>query len=521
MSAALRSRGVLWLAMLLVPPAGLVLLWLRPGWRIGSILGKLGGTLLCAMLTLGYLFLFGMRVELSGYGVPGFFTFQKPEAHFEQLEKNRAAQKAEEPKSQSVEESKGATVGSGVAASASAPATPGADKPARAAFPAPYWTAFRGAKRDAVYDEMPILTTWPREGLKPLWRQPIGGGYASFSVADGRAFTIEQRRGNEVVAAYDIETGRELWTVSWPAHFQEPMGGPGPRATPTWDGGRVYALGATGEFRCIEAATGKVLWSKNILSENGAANLNWAMAASPLVVDDKVIVQPGGRSGKSVVAYSKLTGQVIWSALDDTQAYTSPMVVHLAGRRQILTVSGERAMGLAAEDGALLWDYPWTTQYGVNAAQPIVVDQTHVFLSAGYGHGSELLEVTPSGSAFQVRTVWQNVYMKNRFNGSVLHQGYIYGIDEGILTCLDARTGERKWKGGRYGFGQVLLASGHVIVLTETGDLVLVRATPQRHEELASFSALEGKTWNVPALAGGLLLVRNTTEMAAFRIGAP
>jgi outer membrane protein assembly factor BamB len=238
------------------------------------------------------------------------------------------------------------------------------------------------------------------------------------------------------------------------------MGGDGPRATPTWHEGRLYAQGAEGELRCLEAATGKVVWSKNILADNGASNLTWGMAAAPLIVDEKLIVQPGGSGGKSVVAYHKFTGAAIWKALDDKQAYTSPMLVTLGGRRQIITVTAGRAVGLTPEDGAPLWEYPWVTEYDVNASQPIVTGPNRVFISTGYGHGAAVLELQPAGKTFTVRVVWQNTRMKNKFNPSVLHEGHIFGLDEGILACLDVETGQQKWKGGRYGYGQLLLAGG-------------------------------------------------------------
>jgi len=213
-----------------------------------------------------------------------------------------------------------------------------------------------------------------------------------------------------------------------------------------------------------------------------------------------------------------VTGNPVWKVLDDRQAYTSPMLVTLAGRRQILVVSARRAMGLAVEDGTLLWDYPWVTEYGINSAQPIVLGENRFLLSAGYGHGSAVVEVTPTDKGFTTRTIWENTRMKNKFSSSVLDGGYVYGLDEAILACLDARTGELKWKGGRYGYGQLVLASGHLIVLTESGELVLVKATPEGHQERARFSAIEGKTWNYPAIAGGRLLVRNANQMACFNL---
>jgi outer membrane protein assembly factor BamB len=380
------------------------------------------------------------------------------------------------------------------------------------------WTDFRGPGRDGRYTQTPILTRWPANGLERLWKQPVGGGYASFVVAQGRAFTIEQRRANEAVAAYDLATGRELWAHTYPADFRESMGGEGPRATPTYHDGLVYSLGATGELRVLEAATGTLTWRRNIVEENGAKLVQWAMSASPLIVDDTVVVQPGGPNGASFVAYHKRTGAPVWKSLDDRQAYTTPMLATLAGQRQILTVTALRAVGLRPEDGTLLWEYPWTTEYDVNAAMPLVVDETHFFISAGYDHGAALVEVTGAGGKFSARTVWQNKRMKNRFSASVLHQGHIYGLDESILACIDARTGELKWKGGRYGYGQLLLAEGHLVATTESGEVALVAATPAAFTEVARFQAIAGKTWNVPAIAGGLLLVRNHSEMACFRL---
>ncbi len=322
------------------------------------------------------------------------------------------------------------------------------------------------------------------------------------------------------MAAYDIATGREKWSNSWKAHFSESMGGDGPRTTPVYDGGRVYALGAEGELRVLDADTGKVIWNKNILKDNGAENLTWAQAASPLIVDGKVIVLPGGPDGKSVVAYDKRTGEPLWSALDDVQAYAAPIVTTLAGQRQLVVVSAQRVVGLTPDAGKLLWELPWVTEYNANATIPIVVSPNRFFISSGYDHGAAVIELSPDeDSKFSTRVVWQNKKMKTKFNDSVLYQGHIYGLDEGILACIDAETGVQKWKGGRCGYGQILLASGHLVVLSEQGELALVKADTAGHKEVAKFEAISGKTWNHPAISGGVLLVRNTEEMAAFRLG--
>jgi outer membrane protein assembly factor BamB len=450
-------------------------------------------------------------VVLAAVGAFLYLRSGSNEEHYAALEQHRQQQAAQAPAAAPV-----ATAAPVAEASPGASPSPGAAAPT-ASTGRNYWTTFRGPKRDGNYEAAPVLTSWPSGGLSPIWKQPVGLGFASFAVADGRAFTIEQRRGQEVVAAYDIGTGREIWKQGWNAQYSDSTGD-GPRSTPTWDQGRLYALGATGELRCIDANTGSVIWGKNILTDNQAENLQWAMAASPLIVDDKVIVLPGGTSGKSVVAYNKMTGAPVWKVLNDRQAYVSPMLVELAGRRQIVVVSASRVVGLAPENGALLWNYPWDTDMGINVSQPVMVDRSRFFISSGYGKGAALVEVKGSGSTFTATTIWENINMKNKFNSSVLHNGYVYGLDEGILTCLDVNTGERKWKGGRYGYGQVILASGHLILTSDSGDLALVKATPDQYTEVARFSALQGQTWNYPAIADGRLLVRNANEMAAYDI---
>ncbi|HEX8492045.1 MAG TPA: PQQ-binding-like beta-propeller repeat protein [Pyrinomonadaceae bacterium] len=506
-----KSEAALWAASILLPPLGLVLLWMR---RDIAAQKKVLASVCIVALAGGYLYLLlGRRAKSDN-------------AHYTELERHRAEQQ------QQAAQANGA--GAQTEAAANAPGQPAASggPTAEGVQPADlshteasptlarnYWTDFRGPRRDGIYDELAIQTIWPASGLRQLWKQPVGGGYASFVVAEGRAFTIEQRRAQEVVAAYDVETGRELWTHGWDAEFRESLGGDGPRATPTWHDGRVYALGAAGELRCLDARSGKLIWNRNILSDNGAENIQWGMSASPLIVDDKVIMLPGGRQGKSVVAYNRLNGAPVWRALDDEASYTSPMLVTLAGRRQILVVTAQRLVGLA-ENGTLLWEYPWQNSSRINVAQPIVAGPNRVFISASYGKGAALVEVNANGKGFAARTVWENNTMKNKFNSSVLHNGYVYGLDDGILSCVDVQTGERKWKGGRYGYGQLLLASNHLIVITESGELVLVRATPDQHAEVSKFPALEGRTWNVPAISNNRLLVRNTTQMAAYNLSA-
>jgi outer membrane protein assembly factor BamB len=478
------------LLTLLFPPAGLWLLWRGRGITLGRRWLGTAGILLysgvyATLVILALMRFGGLEIEWRG-GFPPVLTFHKTKPDYAALEANRTRQ-------------------------TNAPAP---EPRATTNLPPPFWTDFRGPHRDGIYAEKAILTNWPADGLKRLWRQPIGGGYASFVVANGAAFTIEQRRDDEVVAAYDVATGRELWTHGYPAFFDDEyhMGGEGPRSTPTWHEGRLYTLGAQGDFLCFDAASGRVLWEKNVLKENNAANLMYGMAAAPLVVDGKVIVLPG----RSVEALDQDTGHRVWRSLDDKAAYVSPMLVTLAGQRQLLVVTASRAAGLRVEDGGLLWSFPWQVQYDNTIAQPVLLGTNRFVLSAGYGTGCACVELEKTADGFAARQIWRNRNLKNKFTSSVHHEGFVYGLDEDILVCLDAATGERRWKDGRYGYGQILLASGHLVILTGDGDLALVRATPERHIELARFPAITGKTWNHPAMADGRLLIRNAVEMACF-----
>ncbi len=380
-----------------------------------------------------------------------------------------------------------------------------------------YWTDFRGPNRDGIYAEQAINTNWTAAPPKLLWRQPIGGGYASFAVAHGIAYTIEQRREKEVATAYDTQSGREVWAHGWNAEFTEPVGGDGPRATPTWNDGRIYAQGATGELRCLDAKTGALIWRRNILTENAGPDLDYGSAASPLVVDDLVITLPGGAGGHSIVAYDRKSGEKRWSSGDDRQEYVSPVLMNLAGARQLVVVAAKRTIGLRAEDGRQLWEFAWGEPLmGRNIAQPVGWGGNRLLLSAGYNVGCVAIEVDSDGGIFSVKKLWENKRLKNKFSSSAFWNGHIYGLDEDILTCINADDGERRWKDGRFGYGQILLCDGNLIILCGNGDLALVAARPDKLRLVARIPGIQGKTWNHPAAADGKLFVRNLVEMACF-----
>ncbi len=366
-----------------------------------------------------------------------------------------------------------------------------------------------------------------RDWTKPprlLWKKTCGGGYAAFCVVGKLAFTLEQRGDNESVVAYDADTGDEVWVRSWRAHFRDAMGGPGPRATPTFHDGDLFALGATGRLVCLEAATGKVKWQTDILTPDNQ-NIMWGMCGSPLVYDELVVVNPGAQTpaakGRAVVAYERKTGKVVWRSGDTQAGYSSPQLSTLAGRRQVLVFDGDGAGGYDPADGHRLWFFPISNPtQKITVAQPLVIGDDRVFLSIGYGVGSVMVRVRRDGEEWSCEKLWgPTKAMGSKFGNPVAHGEHLYGLDEGILACLDQKTGQLAWpsKEGRYGHGQMLVAGDLLVILAEDGDLALVQATPEGHRELGRFHALDGaKTWNNPAIANGRAYVRNHEEMACY-----
>jgi outer membrane protein assembly factor BamB len=394
--------------------------------------------------------------------------------------------------------------------------------PVEAAHAGASWNGFRGLERDGQYTEMPIRTNWPATGLRLLWRQACGGGYSSFAVANGRAFTLEQRRDEEVVAAYDVETGRELWTNGWPAKFSEYHSDEGPRSTPTYDEGKVYVLGATGEARCLNATNGEVVWGKNVVKENKASLPDYGLASSPLIVGDKLILQPDAYFTNGIICYDKHDGKKLWGALSVPMGYATPVLMTVDGERQLVVCTRPDIIGLRLEDGAERWHYTWhITANERPITEPLVLGTNRLMVSAAYMTGAAAFEIDRTKDGFEARELWRNKNLKSKFASSVIWQGYIYGLDEDILVCVDAKTGERKWKDGRYGYGQLLMAGGYLVVVCANGDLALVKAAPEQWTELARVPALHGKTWNYPAISGGRILLRNGAEMACYEIGQP
>jgi outer membrane protein assembly factor BamB len=382
----------------------------------------------------------------------------------------------------------------------------------------PSFPQFLGPNRDATLHGVGLARDWRSAAPVALWRQPIGKGWSGFAVADGLAVTLEQRDGKEMVVAYDLEGGAVRWTHGGGAGFESTMAGDGPRATPAIDGDRVYTLGVNGVLTALDLASGRVHFQKDVLAENGARRPEHGVASSPLVVDGVVIVQAGGPGGRSLVAYDARTGERRWSGGDDPAAYSSPRVATLDGVRQVVVLSLDSLAGHDVRTGAVLWRDPWPER-AEKVSQPVVLGDDLVFVSVGYGVGGRLVKVSRSaGGTWRADLVWRTRQLKAKFTQVVAHRGFLYGLDEGVLVCLDPKDGERRWKSGRYGHGQVLLVDDLLLVQAEDGEVVLVDPSPERHVELARFQAVEGRAWATPALVGNLLLVRGDVEAACYRL---
>ncbi len=386
------------------------------------------------------------------------------------------------------------------------------------------WPGFRGPARDSVVAGVTIDTDWSTNPPREIWRRPLGPGWSSFALVEDRLCTQEQRDEDEVVACYDAATGEPVWLHAYRARFWEAMGGPGPRATPTYHDGHLFTLGATGVLNCLDAATGEPVWTRNIADDAGAPLPEWGFASSPLVVDDLVIVHAAGATdGRAVVAYGIQSGEPRWFGEAGGASYSSPHLATLDGVRQVVMITVEGVFGLEPRSGELLWKHDWPLGgAGDRVVQPAIVDGgTGILIGTSFGLGTRRIDVARDRTGtWSANEVWTSRALKPYYNDLVVHRGTAFGFDGSILAAIDVATGERAWKGGRYGNGQLLLLPDQdlLLVSSERGELVLVRASAERFEEVARMQALKGKTWNHPVVAGGVVYMRNAEEAAAFRL---
>lgn len=379
------------------------------------------------------------------------------------------------------------------------------------------WPRYCGRNGDRRIEEPQCSFDWKSNPPKEIWRRPVGDAWSSFAVAGNRLYTQEQRAAQECVVCYAADSGEELWRHEDTARYETAQGATGPRATPTVAEDGVFALGANGILNALNPVTGASIWQRNICTDAGSEMIEWGMSGSPLLYEQTLIVDAGGYQGRAVIAYDRKSGEIRWSTTSHQAGYASPRLERIGDVLQLLIFHGDGMAGLNPATGKLLWEYPWTNQYKINVAQPMMFGDK-LFLSSGYDSGCVLLDPTQLTEG-KPKEVWPpNKNMKLKFNEAVQRENYVYGLDDGILACLDVTTGERKWKGGRYRYGQVLLWDDKLLVQAEAGFVAVVEAKPEKFTEIARLEALNDRTWNVPVVNRGRLYVRNAAEAACFEL---
>jgi outer membrane protein assembly factor BamB len=383
------------------------------------------------------------------------------------------------------------------------------------------WPEFRGAQRDGQVRGLKLVSNWNQQPPRLVWRRRVGPAWSSMILVDGLLFTQEQRGPHEAVVGYDAASGEEVWAHLDEARFYEGVSGPGPRSTPTFADGKIYALGARGRLNCLDAASGKKIWSRDIVADAGATVPQWGFSNSPLVVAGTVIVFAGGQEDRGLLAYRDDTDSPVWSIPTGKNSYSSPTLASIAGVRQLLMLSDRALTAVDVAAGRILWEHDLVPdQVFMPIAQPQVIAGEQILVQSGAGLA--LVNVKQQQDQWLTHERWRSTAMKLSLGDFVIKGEHIYGFNDGIFSCLDLSTGKRRWRGGRYGHGQVLALADQslLLVLSEEGEVVLLAADRQQLNELGRFQAIQGKTWNHPALAHGRLYVRNAEEMACYELGA-
>ncbi len=377
------------------------------------------------------------------------------------------------------------------------------------------WPQWRGPNRDGISKETGLLKEWPAQGPPLVWKAAgAGRGYSSFSIANGRLYTLGLRGDREFVIAFDLANGKEVWATPHGSAFRNDRGD-GPRGTPTIDGDHLYALGGNGDLSCLDARTGKIVWTKNVLREFGASNIGWGISESPLVLGNKVMVNAGGQNA-SIVALNKDNGAVIWKSQSDEAGYSSAIPVQVNGGTQVVFFTAKRALGLDVNDGRLLWEYGKPANNVANVATPIARGN-RVFISSDYGTGGGLVEIKADGRA---QEVYFTKDMRNHHSSSVLVGDYLYGFSSSVLTAMKFDTGEIAWRDRSVGKGSLVYADGNLYCYSENGVVGLVEATPTGYHEKGRFRIQQGElpTWTHPVVAGGRLYLRDQDTIYAFDV---
>ena len=358
------------------------------------------------------------------------------------------------------------------------------------------WPQYRGANRDGISTEKLTFSATPPE---QVWKASLGIGFTSIAVAGGMVYASGNADAKDTLHCLDAKTGKSVWTFTYAQVLEPNLYEGGPNATPTVSGKNVYILAKDGFTACLDAKTGKEVWKKNLAQEVGAAKPSWGFSGSPTVLGRALFLNVGSHG----TAVEAATGKVVWKSGGDAAGYAS--VIPLPGTKDagLLVFAKDALVGVDAASGRKLWSFPWTTDHGVNAADPIM-QGSQVFLSTGYNYGCGLVDI--SG---QPKEVWRNKNMKNHFNACVLIDDHLYGFDDSNLKCISWKTGQVKWDKGGLGKGSLAAVSGKLVILSERGELVIADATPSAFTEVSRTQALSGKCWSSPAIAEGRIYVRN------------
>lgn len=384
------------------------------------------------------------------------------------------------------------------------------------------WTQYGGPNRDNVSPERGLLARWPAGGPELKWTADnLGEGYSSVSMSeDGQLFTMGSRGDDELTICLDVNTGREIWSQRTGRTFREGQGN-GPRGTPTIDGDRVYSLGGNGDLACLKRAQGDVVWQGNILSNYGGDNIVWGISESVLIDGNQAVFTPGGKTG-TMVAVDKLTGKEIWRSMvpgSPQAAYSSIVPIDVGGVRQYVNFVHTAVVGIDARSGQTLWGNQSPANDTANCSSPIALGD-YVFAASGYGTGGTLIQLAAIRGKVNAREVYHTNQMKNHHGGMVVVDGYLYGTDEKILTCIELRTGMIQWENRSVGKGAVVYADGHIILRGEEGPVAMFAASPNAYEEQGRFEPPRSNrpAWAHPVVANGCLFLREQDKLYCYQL---
>jgi len=391
------------------------------------------------------------------------------------------------------------------------------------------WPQFLGPTRNGVYPGNDLAEKWPKEGPVVVWKKAVGQGFSGPAVAGGKLILFHRVNNREIVDCLKATNGAAVWQFEYPTAYRDDFGfDEGPRATPSISDGRVYTFGAEGMVHCLDIETGKQLWSADTKAKFGAPKGYFGMACSPLVEGGVLLLNIGGEDDAGIVAFDRVSGQLKWRASADKASYSSPVAATVDGKRRVFFFTRSGLASVDPADGRVCFDYPWrpAESASVSAATPLVIDD-YIFISACYGAGAILLRVHGD----EAEKVWSaEDVLSNHYATSVYYEGCLYGIDGrtdpgyqpgASLRCVDLKTGKLRWKDDSVGAATITLASGQLLILTEKGELIRARATPEKFEPNARAQVFPAHMRAFPALAGGYLFARGKETLFCVNLGKP